>query len=336
MAAVTFKIRTATLILLGSALVSLSGRAQNANQPKPEPDQPAASKEVPQIQPDAPPTRPDETTGSSPLPDVVALMRDVEANQRKFEAVQKDYIFRSFTTENEFDGNGRTKKATVTEADHFWINGVPVHRIVKKNGKDLSPAEIAKENEHIDKEAAKGREKREKADANGKETTPRGDDEITVSRLLELGAFTNARRVQLSGRDTIAVDFTGDPRAKTRNRAEGIVRDLVGTAWIDERDHVLVKVEGHFVDAFKVGGGLLVNVKKDTRFAMQQTKINDEVWLPASFEGQGGARVLLFINFNGSVRAICSDYRKFRATSTILPGVTQIDPPPNPSSSAEP
>ena len=342
MAAVMSKIRTATLILLGFAVLCIFGRAQTGSQSTPEVQRPAAAKEVMPDQPAASPSLPtvngslDEASGDKPLPDIVAMMHDVETNQRKFEVVQKDYIFRSVTTADEFDGSGRTKKTTVTEVDHFWINGVPVHRVVKKNGKDLSPDEIAKDNQRIDKEAAKGREKREKADAQGKQTTPRGDDEITVSRLIELGAFTNARRVQLGGRDTIAVDFTGDPKAKTRNRAEGIVRDLVGTAWIDERDRVLVKVEGHFVDAFKVGGGLLVNIKKDTHFGMLQTKINDEVWLPAAFEGQGAARVLLFFNFTGSVRSICSDYRKFRATSTILPGVRQVETPHIPSGSTEP
>jgi hypothetical protein len=140
-----------------------------------------------------------------------------------------------------------------------------------------------------------------------------------------LGAFTNARRVLLNGRDTIAVDFAGDPKAKTKNRAEDAIRDMVGTIWIDEQDHRLVRVEGHFVNAFKIAGGLVANIQKDTRFSMQQTKINDEAWLPSSIDARGTARFLLFFNFNGSVHAVQSDYRKFRATSTILPGVTRVD-----------
>jgi hypothetical protein len=170
--------------------------------------------------------------------------------------------------------------------------------------------------------SAKAREKRAKEDAQGKQTNSRGDEEITASRLLELGAFTNPRRVQLNGRNTIAVDYAGDPKAKTRNRSEDVIKDLVGTAWIDERDHVLARVDGHFVNAFKIGAGLIVNVQKDTRFSMVQTKVNDEVWLPARLEGQGAIRAILFFSFNGSGQIVNSDYRKFRTTSTILPGVT--------------
>jgi len=263
-------------------------------------------------------------------------MHDVETNERKAEAIEKDYLYHSVVTEQKLDGHGQVRKTEVTEFDHYWANGVPVARLVKKDGKALSADEIAKEDARIDKASAKAHQRREEADAQNKETDSRGDQEITVSRLLELGSFTNPRRVQLNGRDTIAVDFAGNPRAKTRNRSEDIIRDMMGTAWIDERDHVLARVEGRFVNAFKVGGGLLVDIQKDTRFTWEQTKVNDEVWLPAHIEGQGAARMLLFFSFNGSLRAVDSDYRKFRTSSTILPGMTQAVTPEATDGSARP
>jgi hypothetical protein len=267
-----------------------------------------------------------------PLPDIPTLMREVETNQRASEKIEKDYLYKSVQTARESDGHGGVKKTETTEYDVFWVEGVPVRRMTKKNGKDLSAEEQKKESEEIDKEVAKAKERRAKADAKGKESTPRGDDEITVSRLLELGSFTNARRVQMNGRDTIAVDFAGDPKAKTRNRGEDVIRDLVGTAWVDEQDKVLVKAQGHFVNNFKIGGGIVANIQKGTSFGMEQRKVNDEVWLPAMIEGQGSARALLFFSFNGSLQAVESGYRKFKATSTILPGVSTVEPEANPTS----
>ena len=223
------------------------------------------------------------------------------------------------------DGSGKVKKTSTKEYDSFWIDGVPVDKLIKKDGKELTPDEQRKESERIDKEVAKAREKKEKGDEKGKETSPRGDDMITASRILELGTFSNPRRVTLDGRDTIVVDYAGDPKAKTRNRGEEVIRDLVGTVWIDEQDKVIRKSEGHFLNAFKIGGGLVANIRKDSSFAMEQKKINDEVWLPAKIEGQGAIRILLFANFNGSMRVQMSDYRKFKATSTILPGVSTVN-----------
>src|SRR5579871_1735040 len=68
-----------------------------------------------------------------PLPDVVALLRDVEANQRKAEVVEKDYIYRSVETAQEVNGSGQTRKTTVTAYDIYWVNGVRVRRMVEKN-----------------------------------------------------------------------------------------------------------------------------------------------------------------------------------------------------------
>jgi hypothetical protein len=265
-----------------------------------------------------------------PLPDIPALMHSVEANQRASEAIEKDYMYRSVQTHEETDGHGGVKESETMEYDVFWVNGVPVHRLTKKNGKELSADEQKKESEKIDKAVAKAKARRAKADEKGTETDPRGNEVVTVSRLLELGSFTNPRRVQLNGRDTIAVDFAGDPKAKTRNRFEDVIRDMAGTAWVDEQDRMLVKAEGHFVDNFKVGGGMLVNIKKGTNFSMEQRKVNNEVWLPAMVEGKGAARALLFFSFNGRFRAVESDYRKFKATSTILPGMSTVEPEPDP------
>lgn len=265
-----------------------------------------------------------------PLPDIPKLMHDVEVNQKAEEAIEKDYLYRSSQMEQEMDSHGGIKKTETREYDVFWVNGVPVHKMTKKNGKELSEEEKKKEGEKIDKEVAKATAMRAKANAKGKETDPHGNELITVSRLLELGSFTNARRVQWSGRDTIVVDFTGDPKAKTRSRMEDVIRALAGTAWVDENDHILVKAQGRFLNNFKVGGGLVVNIQKGTSFEMEQRKVNDEVWLPSTLEGHGTARALLFFSFNGSVRAVASDYRKFKATSTVLPGMSTVPPNTDP------
>jgi hypothetical protein len=266
-----------------------------------------------------------------PLPDIAALMQAVEANQKTSETVAKDYLYRSVVTAVTTDGHGGVKKSETNEYDIFWVEGVPVQRMTKKNGKELSAEEQKKESEQIDKEVAKAKERRAKADERGKETDPRGDELVTVSRLLELGSFTNARREKLNGRDAIVVDFAGDPKAKTKSKFEEVIRDMAGTAWVDEQDKVLVKAQGHFINNFKVGAGLLVNIQKGTNFAMQQRKVNDEVWLLSTAEGQGSFRFLLFAGFNGTVHVVDSDYRKFKATSTILPGMSTVEPDPNPN-----
>jgi hypothetical protein len=259
-----------------------------------------------------------QSSDDRPLPNVAVLMLDVEARQREAEKIEKDYIYHSVETGQQVDGHGAVKKTEVNEYDVFWIDGVPVRKLTKKDGKELSPDEQRKESERIDKEAAKARERREKEDAKGKQTDPRGNDEVTVSRLLELGSFTNPRRVQMNGRDTIVVDYAGDPNAKTKNSFENVIRDMAGTIWIDEQEHAIAQLQGHFVNGFKIGGGLLVSIRKGTNFSLQQARVNGEVWLPAHVEGHGEARAFLFFKFDGGLTVNDSDYRKFKTSSTIL------------------
>src|SRR5260370_26480622 len=76
-----------------------------------------------------------------PLPDIPALMHSVEVNQRASEAVEKDYMYRSVVTEKTSDGHGGVKKASTEEYDDFWIEGVEVRRLVKKDGKELNAEE---------------------------------------------------------------------------------------------------------------------------------------------------------------------------------------------------
>jgi len=268
-----------------------------------------------------------ETTLEKPLPDIPTLMHEVEFRQKASETIQKDYLYHEVATAQENDGHGGVKKPETKEFDIFWLNGVEVQKLVKKDGKELTVDEQKKESDRIDKEVAKAKERRSKADVKGQETDSHGHEEVTVSRFLELGKFTNPRRVKVNGRDTIAVDYEGDPKAKTRNRFEDVIRDLAGTIWVDEEDRSISRIEGRFLRPFKIGGGLMVNIKQDTSFALEQQKINGEVWLPARAEGKGSARALLFISFNGSIRVVNSDYRKFKATSTILPGMSTVTEP---------
>ena len=298
---------SASIVVLGLMLPAMPMLAQNNQSPAP-------------------------TSGDSapkPLPDIPGLMRAAEINQRRAEAIEKDYLYHSTQIMQQTDGHGGVKKTETEEYDIFWVSGVPVRRLVKKDGKELSGDELKKENERIDKVAAKARERRDKADAEGKASDARGNDEITVSRILELGSFTNPRRVNLNGRDAIAVDYVGDPKAKTRNRGEEVIRDMEGTVWVDEQDRIVTRLEGHFLNAFKIAGGLVASIQKGTSFSLQMTKVNDEVWLPELADGHGAMRLLLFFHFDGEGRIVNSDYRKFRTTSTILPGShTQETPSP--------
>ena len=303
----------ATLLL--TAIACVPAHAQQAAAPAP-----AAAVDAPQ----------------RPLPGIDALMTEVEVNERKSEAIEKNYIYDESSRLEKLDSHHNVKQTETRDREVFWINGVLIARTLSKDGRPLTPAELKKEDERIDDEVKKAKERRDKADAAGKETDPRGHDELTFARILELGAFSNPRRELVNGRPTIAVDYKGNPNARTHNYAEGVFRELVGTVWVDEQDKTLEHVEGHFDHDFKVGGGLVVDVKSGTWFKASFRKINDEVWLPAAFEADGRARYLLFFSLSGHASGTTGNYRRFKATSTILPGLKTIPSDETPATNPPP
>jgi len=276
-------------------LLALPSRAQ---QPSPQTPQPAVS--------------------DAPLPAARELILDVERNETLADAARAEYTYHVHVEQQELDSGGRPRKTTTLDSDSLTIDGVRVDRVTARNGKPLTPDEAAKEDARIDKEVAKAREKRAQLAAKGQPTDPSGHPILTAARILQLGNFTHPRRVLLDGRPTIVFDYAGDPNAHTTDRFEAIVRDLVGTVWIDERDRVLARSEGHFLNDFKIGGGLLADIKKGSSFSARFAKVNGEVWLPAEIEGQGRVRILLLAGFNGRLHLVASDYRKFRTSSTIV------------------
>jgi len=273
-----------------------------------------------------------------PLPAIGPLLLEVEKNQDAAEKMQRDYTYHVHVEQQELDGKGGVKKTTLIDSESVTIDGVRVDRVVARDGKPLTPEEAKKESDKIDKDVAKDKERRAKAESSGKATDAEGHDELTVSRILQLGTFSNPRRVMLNDRPTIVADYAGDPNAKTKNRFETMFRDLIGTVWIDEQDRALVQVQGHFLNDFKIGGGLIADVKKDSSFSAKMTKVNGEVWLPEEFAGQGKIRVLLFAGFNGRLKLVTSDYRKFRASATIVGGgqVVGDDGKPVPEAAPDP
>jgi hypothetical protein len=287
-------------------------------------------------QPAASTTTPQAVTDNTPLPAMGSLLRDVEHNSLAAESARKDYTYRVHVEQQELDGKGSLKKTTTIDSDSLTIDGVRINRVTARNGKPLTPDEAKKESDRIDKEVAKDKERRAKLEGQGKESDSRGDQIITAARILELGTFSNPRRVTMNGRPTIVADYAGDPKAKTRNAAENAIRDLVGTVWIDEHDHTLARSEGHFLGDFKIGGGLVADIRKGSSFEAQFAKINGEVWLPTLIHAEGKVRILLFAGFNGKVHVVTSDYRKFRSSSTIVGSSDALDADGNPVSQPQP
>jgi hypothetical protein len=95
-----------------------------------------------------------------------------------------------------------------------------------------------------------------------------------------------------------------------------------GRVWIDKGDLQLAKMDIEAIDTVSVGW-VLARIHKGTRVMLEQTRVNDEVWLPRHLSFKVDARVALFKGFNINGEQEFRDYKKFRTSSKIV-GIGEV------------
>ena len=246
--------------------------------------------------------------GNAPLPDIRALMLEVQEHQKQLEKVRENYTYSSQQTTQDIDSNGQVKKTETQEAEDFFVNGHLIERTVKKDGKTLDDHEQQKETERVTKLV-------EKAEKTPPDQSLEGQG-ISISRVLEIMDVRNPRREVFRGRSAILFDFIGRKDAKTHGLAEDASKKLQGTMWIDEADRQVAQLEVSFTDNFRVAGGLVASVEKGSSFRFDQNLVNGEIWLPTGAEANLQARVLLLKNVRQHFTERDSDYKRFHVEAS--------------------
>jgi hypothetical protein len=222
----------------------------------------------------------------APLPDIRQLIEQVRDHQRQLDKVRENYTYTSAQTLQDVDSDGRVKKTETSEYEVFFVNGHAVARKVKKDGKPLDEHEEKKETERVTKEA-------EKADKTPPDQQVEGQQQVSITQMLELMEVRNPRREEYRGRPAIVFDFVGRKDAKTHGMVEDASKKLEGTLWIDEADRQVAHMDVKFIDSFRVAGGLVATIQKGSNFHFDQSPVNGELWLPTGAEASVDARVLL-------------------------------------------
>jgi hypothetical protein len=241
----------------------------------------------------------------APMPEPAALVKEIEAHQRRMDELRENYTFHEITLTDELDSNGAVKGMESEERDVFFVNGFRIARLLKKNGRELSEADRNSEQDRIRKLI----EKDVKAPP-GHSYNRRGEN-AGMSRILPLMKISNPRRITLNGRSTLAFDFIGDPHAKARGLAENAARKITGTVWIDETDREVARLEARFDDNFNIGGGFLASIRKGTSLIFEQSRLEQELWMPSVSEIHLSARELLVRGVRQNIHIQDSGFQRF-------------------------
>jgi hypothetical protein len=270
------------------------------------------------------------------------LLRSVARNQRQIDERISDYTFTRTEIEREIDDKGVVRKEKTAVREVYPVaGGGSVFKLISEDGVPLSPERAAKEErrvtemigkietDNVKRKEKRERERAERARKQGEAGNGEADDNIGVGVFLRACEFVSPRRERFRDRDAIVFDFRPRPNFKPANRGESFVAKLAGVAWVDPVDRQVMRLEARLAEGFKVGGGLVASVRPGSAVVLEQTRLEDGVWLPRFEQINASAKIFLFAGFRIDAIREYSNYRRF---STNV-GDATVESPPQPSPS---
>jgi len=253
----------------------------------------------------------------------VVADKDIENDKR-----QRDYTYIDREVQHNLDGKGQTKSTEIKTYEILEIYGEQVQRLIEKDDKPLDAKEAAKEEEKIQKiidkrknESDEDRKKREE-----KEVKAREEARKFVKEVANAYDFKLVGTETVDGREAWVIDGEPRPRFEPQMKQAKLLSKLHGRVWIDKGDLQLAKMDIEILDTMSFGW-VLARIHKGTRVMLEQTRVNDEVWLPRHVTFKVDARVALFKGYNLDGDQQYRDYRKFRSSAKIV-GVEEVKDQP--------
>lgn len=247
--------------------------------------------------------------------DVAELLREVSRNQDELDKRVSEYAFTQTEIDKELNNKGELKKQTTKVYEVYPLpNREPVEKLISENGVALSPERAAKEDKRVQEEftkAERDREKDEKEAAKRRAEREKKNEGTEITPFLRACEFVSPRREQWGGRDTIVFDFRPKPGFRPQNREESLIAKLIGVVWIDPVDKQVIRLEARLAEGFKMAGGLLVSLKPGAALVIEQTRMDQGVWLPRFAHVNLSVKVLLFGGGDYNKTVEWSDYKHF-------------------------
>lgn len=248
------------------------------------------------------------------------LLRVVAEKDLENDKKLRDYTYIEHEVDHKLDGKGQIKTTESKTYEILEIYGEQVERLTEKNDKPLSEKDKDKEEAKIQKiidkrknESESDRRKREE-----KEEKEREDGRKFVREVADAYNFKLIGTESLGGREAWVID--GEPRTgyQPHMKEAKYLPKFHGRVWIDKSDLQLAKMDVECLDTISLGL-FLARFHKGSRLMLEQTRVNDEVWLPRELAAKVDVRLALLKNFDVDVEQSFRDYKKFRATTKLLP-----------------
>lgn len=232
-----------------------------------------------------------------------------------------DYTWVGRSTERHFDSHNRVTGEHREAWETLILDGQPFRRMLERDGKPLPAGEARKQQEKLDKATARLEnetpEQKQRSAADYEKTRQR-----ERAFLLEIPDAYDLRLEgsgEVDGHDVWIVSGTPKPGYRAKSRDGAALLKIHGKMWIDKVGYQWVRLEAQTTETISFGW-FLARLDPGAKLTLEQSRVNDEVWLPKREYLSGSGRIGLVKRIAQEEEIRWSDYKKFHVESKVVTG----------------
>jgi hypothetical protein len=218
-------------------------------------------------------------------PDVRQIVESsIAATQRHWQARLR-YTYVERDASRRLDLAGRVNSENVDVSRTILVNGVPYEQLLERNGRPPSAEEERKQKEKLDKLKRQTPEQRA-------ERLRKQEEENTslVREVPKAFDFQLVGEEAVNGRPAYVLQATPHPGYYPQGKYGKMFSNVEGKLWVDKQDLGCIKVDGQVIQPFSIGL-FLARVLSGSHITMEQTRVDDGIWMPERVEVRAAAKI---------------------------------------------
>jgi hypothetical protein len=221
----------------------------------------------------------------SSVADVRQIVKlSIAATRRSWQA-RRLYTYLERDEDRRLDSAGHVRSEAVDVSRTILANGVPFGQLVEHNGRSPSTEEGRKQQEKLD------RLRRETPDHRAERLRALEEEDTSIVREVPKAFdFHLTGEEVVNGRRAYVLQATPHPGYHAQGKYGAMFSRVQGKLWIDKQDFGWIKVDGQVMQPLSIGL-FLVRILRGSHITMEQTRIDDGIWMPESVGVRATAKI---------------------------------------------
>jgi hypothetical protein len=221
----------------------------------------------------------------SGVPDARQIIEStIAATQRHWQA-RLHYTYMERDESRRRDLAGRVRSEDIDISRTVLVNGVPFEQLVERNGRPPSAEEERKHQERLDKL------KRERPEQRAERLRKQEEENtLLVREVPKAFDFQLVGEEALNSRPAYVLQVKPRPGYQAQGKYGKMFSKVEGRLWIDKQDLGWIKVDVQVIQPFSMGL-FLARVLRGSHIAMEQTRVDEGIWLPKHIEVRAATKI---------------------------------------------